>query len=188
MKFLFVLLLVGISTIEASWYDGVPLVSQVKSAVQAATGDMKGAERTQQNFIRQAPGVAQITSAVQAHNGDYQGARDTQNQFLHAAEEGVDATPVLGHVKGVTHMMLGQNGKGEESLKSASSSSGLALGAAAGGLPGAVAGRVLTDQLITEIESAIKGQRIPYGIIEHFNNFKDKNTGEHVDMVVYGTS
>ncbi|KAF7995192.1 hypothetical protein HCN44_004664 [Aphidius gifuensis] len=168
MKLLLVLLLVVISTIEASWYDGVPFVSQVKSAVQAALGDMKGAERTQQNFIRQAPGVAQITSAVQAHNGDYQGARDTQKQFIDAVEETVDGTPVLGHIKGITHMLLGQNEKGEESLKSASSSSGIVIGAAAGGPVGAIAGRILADNLITEVD--IDKSCITFDAAEKYKN------------------
>lgn len=66
----------------ASSWDGVAVISQVKSLVQAIAGDMDGARQTQENFLRQMPVVSQITSAVQAATGDLDGARKTQEQFL----------------------------------------------------------------------------------------------------------
>lgn len=66
----------------AGFWDGIPFISQLKSAVLAAVGDMDGARRVQENFIRQMPIISQLTSAVQAATGDTEGARKTQEQFL----------------------------------------------------------------------------------------------------------
>lgn len=66
----------------ASFWDGIIVISQIKSVVQANAGDMDGTKRTQENFIRQMPVVSQITSAVQALTHDYDGAEKTQDQFL----------------------------------------------------------------------------------------------------------
>lgn len=67
---------------RASSWDGFPVISQLKSLVQAVAGDTDGARQTQENFIRQMPVVSQLTSAVQAATGDLDGARKTQEQFL----------------------------------------------------------------------------------------------------------
>lgn len=66
----------------ASFWDGLPIVSQMKSAVQAIGGDLDGARQTQENFAKQMPVISQVTSAVQAATGDLDGARKTQEQFL----------------------------------------------------------------------------------------------------------
>lgn len=71
-----------ISVILASAWDGFPIISQIKSAVLALAGDLDGAKRTQENFIRQMPVLSQITSAVQAATGDLDAAKATQEQFL----------------------------------------------------------------------------------------------------------
>lgn len=34
------------------WLDKIPLVSQVKSLTQAVAGDMEGARKTQEEFLR----------------------------------------------------------------------------------------------------------------------------------------
>lgn len=64
--------------------DGVPIASQVKSAIQAGRGDLASAEETQQRFIRQCPVISQATSAVQAALGDNEAALRTQQDFLRA--------------------------------------------------------------------------------------------------------
>ena len=44
--------------------DSVPIVSQIKSLVQVASGDAEAAKETQENFIRLAPVVSQVNSLV----------------------------------------------------------------------------------------------------------------------------
>lgn len=66
----------------ASSWDGFPVISQIKSIVQAVAGDADGAKQTQANFLRQMPVLSQLTSAVQAATGDFDGAKKTQQQFL----------------------------------------------------------------------------------------------------------
>ena len=46
--------------------DSIPVISQVKSLVQVASGDEQGAKVTQQNFLRTGPIASQVYSAVLA--------------------------------------------------------------------------------------------------------------------------
>lgn len=69
--------------------DAIPVVSQVKSAIQAATGDTDGARQTQERFLRTSPGTSQLTSAIQAIQGDTEGARKTQEAFLEVSIKAV---------------------------------------------------------------------------------------------------
>ena len=46
--------------------DSIPVISQVKSLVQVASGDELGAKTTQQNFLRTGPIASQVYSAVLA--------------------------------------------------------------------------------------------------------------------------
>jgi Interferon-induced 6-16 family len=62
--------------------DSLPVVSQVKSAMQACQGDMQGALETQERFSKQCPVVSQVRSAVEAHRGDHAAALATQREFL----------------------------------------------------------------------------------------------------------
>jgi hypothetical protein len=89
--------------------DSIPVVSQVKSAVQAASGDMAGAEATQQAFIRQCPIVSQGTSAVQAALGDLQAAEQTQKEFVHHLPDmgPVEAVPVVSQLKSAVQAAKG---------------------------------------------------------------------------------
>ena len=63
------------------FWDAVPLVSQVKSLVQACSGDMQGALETQENFSRQCPVVSQCRSLVHAVQGDNDQALKVQEEF-----------------------------------------------------------------------------------------------------------
>ena len=44
--------------------DSIPIVSQIKSLVQVASGDAEAAKQTQENFVRLAPVVSQVNSLV----------------------------------------------------------------------------------------------------------------------------
>ena len=63
-------------------------------------------------------------------------ARDLQEKFAKDMERVVDSIPVAGHIKGGVHYALGENEKGEESMKAASRSTGVVLGGVGGLLVG----------------------------------------------------
>ncbi|CAE8648831.1 unnamed protein product [Polarella glacialis] len=96
--------------------ESMPVVSQLKSAVQAAQGDLAGAEETQQRFIRQCPVVSQVTSAVQASMGDLRAAEDTQRQFAANLPDlgDVQAVPVVSQVKSAVQAAQGDLAGAEE--------------------------------------------------------------------------
>jgi len=88
--------------------DGVPIASQVKSAVQAAKGDTDAAWQTQHRFSEKCIGAAQVRSAVQAAGGDLEAAAQTQRSFmanarnLLADSEVADAVPGLAQFKSLS--------------------------------------------------------------------------------------
>jgi len=88
--------------------DGVPLASQVKSAVQASRGDTASAWATQEAFTERCIGAAQVKSVVQALQGDHDAAAETQRKFLANARrllsssEVADAVPLVSQVKAMS--------------------------------------------------------------------------------------
>lgn len=54
----------GPTSVDADFWDGVPVVSQVKSVVQLIAGDPEAATNTQMNYLNQAPFVPEITNCV----------------------------------------------------------------------------------------------------------------------------
>ena len=80
-----------------------PIVAQLKSAVQAISGDSDGARETQLKFLKTFIGFSQIFSLVQSIKGDNQGARQTQKECLKTLGSMVDGISVAGHIKGVVH-------------------------------------------------------------------------------------
>ena len=73
----------------------VPVISQIKSAVEACGGDHEAALRTQEEFSRKCIVVSQIRSAVEAGLGNSEAALETQLIFA----SGIDAVPVLSQIK-----------------------------------------------------------------------------------------
>ena len=78
----------------------VPVISQFKSAVQAANGDLIGARQTQEHFMNTMPVLSQMKSAAEAASGDTDAARRTQRTF-------VDATPGIAQAKSLVHLARG---------------------------------------------------------------------------------
>ncbi|CAA9997848.1 unnamed protein product [Nesidiocoris tenuis] len=169
-------------TIDASFIDSIPGISQIKSLVQAATGDTEGAKKTQENFVNTAPVISQIKSGVQAAQGDKEGAKKTQEQFVKNIEEVADATPIVGHIKGGIHIAVGDKERGEEIIKTASSTTGSVIGGLLGGPAGAILGGAATDALITGVDSAVNKESKPFGVWDYVVNINDKDAGEHFDQ------
>ncbi|CAH0391955.1 unnamed protein product [Bemisia tabaci] len=175
----------GPADISAGFWDSVPVISQIKSGVQVVSGDLEGAEKTQENFLNQAPVVSQIKSAVQFASGDKEGAIKTQEQFLHEFIEPVaDNTPIVGHIKGGIHIAAGDKERGEHILKGASTSTAAVIGGILGGPVGAIAAGAATDGLITGIDSAVKKEYSPFGIVDYVSNIDKHSPGEHFDSIL----
>jgi hypothetical protein len=84
--------------------DGVPVASQVKSAVQAARGEREAAWRTQQRFTEQCVGAAQIRSLVEISRGDAEAAAQTQRRFLETARRVLGRSDIADALPGVAQL------------------------------------------------------------------------------------
>ncbi|EFP10470.1 hypothetical protein CRE_22945 [Caenorhabditis remanei] len=120
----------------------IPVVSQVKSAVQLVPGDVEGAARTQERFFHEGIGVSQVTAAVYAVTGNAKKAEETFDRGMSAFSSTVDGIPVVGHMKGAVHYAMGDDKKGDRSMLSASRTTGVMAGGAAGFLVGGPVGAV----------------------------------------------
>lgn len=84
--------------------DGVPVASQVKSAVQASRGDTQAAWATQRRFTEQCIGAAQIRSLVEVSRGDLEGAAETQRRFLETTRRVLSRSEVADALPGVAQL------------------------------------------------------------------------------------
>ncbi|CAL4110425.1 unnamed protein product, partial [Meganyctiphanes norvegica] len=170
--------------------DWVPVLSQIKSAVQATCGDRLGAHQTQVNFSRQCPVVSQVRSLAEATlYEDKHAARDTQKEFLQAMSGILNGIPVIGHVKGGMHYALKDRKAGTASIKAANHTTaaitGGALGFMAAGPGGAIVGGIIggtaADTVTTSIQYKATGKYRPEGILQPLSD--PKNPGKWVDGV-----
>lgn len=104
--------------------NSIPIVTQLKSAVLALSGDMEGARSTQIEFAQTCLFISQITSLVYSIKGNNQEARNVQKRFLRNAGNMVNGIPVVGHMKGAVHYSLGDKNGGHQAMKDASRSVG----------------------------------------------------------------
>mmetsp|Transcript_62336 Transcript_62336/g.76354 ORF Transcript_62336/g.76354 Transcript_62336/m.76354 type:complete len:370 (+) Transcript_62336:30-1139(+) len=81
--------------------DAIPLISQVKSLVQAVKGDKNGAKRTQERFSKQCIGVSQVRSLIEVMNGDKDAAKQTQDEFTRTA-------PIVSQIRSVIEVSKGK--------------------------------------------------------------------------------
>jgi len=153
--------------------DWIPVVSQVKSAVQMIRGDREGALKTQENFCSTCPLVSQVKSVVEVISGNHEQARQTQLHFADTMSNAANAIPIIGHVKGAVHYACGDSLRGELAVKSASQSTGIIVGGIAGGIIGGpigavtlgTAGGAAVDVIVTGVESLIHKEYRPNGSI-----------------------
>ncbi|KAH9522800.1 hypothetical protein DERF_006358 [Dermatophagoides farinae] len=94
--------------------DWIPVLSQMKSFVQVITGDMEGACQTQANFSRECPIVSQNWLVVMG-----EAAIETQRRCLSTMNDFVDGLPIVGHVKGGIHHLIGDHEGGNRAFKAA---------------------------------------------------------------------
>lgn len=94
--------------VDATFWDGVVGVSQLKAATQYMAGDRNGAAQTNRNFWNQMPVVSQMKSLGQILIGRGADAQVTQAIFLRDTIEPIlDSTPVVGHAKAYVHLFMG---------------------------------------------------------------------------------
>ena len=170
--------------------DYIPFVSQVKSAIQAIAGDTEGARTTQHNFTRSFPVISQARAGVEVLMGREEDAEETLRQGVAF----VDAIPVVGHAKGTIHYICGDKEGGDAAMISASRSTGV-MGCAAvaflvSGPVGAAAAGVWAgtamDTVTSAVDSAIKGEDRPHGVINAITQIRDdpKNLSHYADLAV----
>ena len=94
--------------------DSVPVVSQVKSLVQAIAGDMEGAKKTQEQFLRTGLVASQVNSAVVAIQGDHAEARKIQEEFGEETVLILEGTPIIGHAMSAGYAAGGDLDKAEQ--------------------------------------------------------------------------
>ena len=170
--------------------DWMPVVSQLKSIVQAVSGDAEGAKQTQENFTKQCPVVSQVRSAVEAISGDTQAARDTQLEFVGLLSNVTNAVPVVGHIKGSIHYAVGDKEGGHQAMKASSRSVGVVsggvggffLGGPVGAVVGGIAGGATMDSITTGVESLIHDEYKPNGFLRSIDNIK-KDEGHEAGHV-----
>lgn len=129
------------------------------------SGDENGAKQTKQNFLNQMPVVSQVKSILHySLNEDEAAARSSKQFLLKTVEPLMDNAPVIGHLKGMLHIMTGQNDHGMETLKRATIITAILGGARMGGPIGAICLGIITQGLITGIDSLVYKKYKPYGI------------------------
>lgn len=174
--------------------DWIPVVSQVKSAVQAVSGDPEGALKTQENFSKQCPVVSQVRSAVEATRGDLNAARQTQLEFVSLVSNMVNSVPVIGHIKGGIHYACGDKEGGDQAMKSSSRTVGVAGAGVAGffvagpvgAVVGGIAGGAAMDGLTTGVDSIVHEKYKPNGFLQTIDSVKNDEghrAGHAFDLV-----
>lgn len=83
--------------------NSVPILSQCKSAIEAMSGDLEAASKTQEEFSKKCIVISQLRSAVEASMGDMNAALETQKEFA----SGIDGTPVLSQIKSAVQAGVG---------------------------------------------------------------------------------
>ncbi|KAF0721407.1 hypothetical protein Ae201684P_009509 [Aphanomyces euteiches] len=178
----------------------IPIVGEVVTCAEALgktvavgacaiAGDSKGADKfikssgqSFENYADMNPIVANTRVAIAAANND-----DREVQRLCKRQEDawigiVDSTPVVGHVKGVVHLALGDNERAEACLIGATRSAVVVAASVATAGAGAVAcgTATRTDAVTTGINSASKGEFAPVGMIAACD--RAAKTGDAIDV------
>jgi hypothetical protein len=83
----------------------IPVVSQIKSAMEAIKGNLDAASETQEEFSKKCIIVSQVRSAVEACCGDFDAATKTQIEFASQ----IDAVPVLSQIKSAVQAGIGDH-------------------------------------------------------------------------------
>lgn len=167
---------------ENSVLDLVPLVSQVKIALQGIFGDYGGANNTQETFLNYGIGAAQVRSVYYLAVGDVGEAWTVQKQSASRLEPVVDGLPVVGHVIGLALLIAGDAERGWEAVKAATSGLVLSVFAIANGGVSALIGLLLSHLAISVVESTLTQGWKLYGASYYVWNVGHLSVGYHYDV------
>lgn len=182
----------GVSGAECttSYWDMLPLLSQIKSGFQLLSGDLDGALQTQDNFFNDGFVTSQARSVYALVTGRPGEAWAIQKEFGANLGQIVDCVPVLGHAKGIMHFVLGQPDEGWAAVKQATSTTGAVAGGVIAGPVGAIAGHLWTDAAIGIVDGFVS-QTEPktHGVFTYLSNIENASSGDHFDaLAAVGTT
>ena len=131
---------------------------------------------------------------VDSANATGNAAVDLGSNAVEVGNELIDATPVVGHIKGGIHYACGDKRGGDASMKKASRATGVIGGAVvgtlvggpAGTVAGAIAGGAAMDEITTGVESAIHGEFRPNGQISDWDKAINSKSSEGTTEGVIG--
>ena len=174
--------------------DSLPFISQAKSAVQAIAGDTEAARQTQLNFVKGCPIVSQGVALGAFIAGDTEYAKESQKYFVKNVSNVIDSVPAVGHIKGGIHYACNDREGGDNAMKAASRTVGVAVGGIGGftvggpigAISGGIAGGALMDGIISGTDSAIHGEKRLYGHINSLDRAIDGKltVGEGFDWLL----
>jgi len=180
--------------------DWVPGVSQTKSLIQVASGDIEGAKQTQRNFTNGCPIISQAKSIHYFLKRNPQKAKEIQKTFIRNAgtflNEAMNSTPFVGHVKGAIQYALGDREGAREAIDGSShvlgamigGTGGFLVGGPTGAFVGGIVGGNAVDLALTGIDSARKRTFSPHGCIETISDLRKGNskskTGDAFDLTM----
>ena len=129
--------------------DWIPGISQLKSGFQLICGNPKGAWETQKNFVKKCPGVSHVVGGVVYTVGAIADDDEAKNYGKEALIGGTrtlsdvaDGFPLLGHLKGGIHHLVGDEEGGNRALISATRSSVVMTSGAVGFVVGGPVGAI----------------------------------------------
>jgi len=159
--------------------DSLPIVSQVKSAVQFTIGDWDGARTTQDNFSKQCVLVSQVRSIIELAQGEKKAASDTYEEFYTNSDGLLKKTPILGHARGCLAYLLGDLEAGNDTMFQATKTTvgvagwtlilhgGIAIGCAVG----------IFGQRVREVDFPETLRKLPQeGTRAHMKRFRSEHS------------
>ena len=170
--------------------DAIPIFSQSKSLIQAICGQREQAKQTQKNFSRQCPIISQGRSFIEwSIYKDSTAAAETQRECGRFFLNIFSGLPIIGHVKGTVHYIVGDKAGGEIAMKAATRTTSVIAGGIGGffvaGPVGATAASVAAgaafDSTVTAVDSIRYDKFEPYGILEPFAD--PTNAGKWCDAI-----
>lgn len=151
--------------------DWIPVLSQLKSAIQWAAGQDEKARATQENFINRCPVVSQVKAGYEVYHGHSEDALETQWQFLENTSYLMNSVPIVGHVKGLIHFTWGDYEGSLDAMKLSTRASGVMLGGIGGlavagpggSIGGGLAAGAAMDSIFTGVGSLAHEEFVPDG-------------------------
>ena len=164
--------------------DALPIISQIKSILQLLFGQTSRALETQINFLDATPLLSQLKSLYEIFvQKNVIKATKTQHKFLIITNATINGIPLVGHIKGLGHYLIGDFKGGNDAMKKSSRTTVVILSGyfactifipstatmeatIAASAIGSMVGGLCMDTLITLIENVISKNGSLYGFYD----------------------